>query len=137
MLLWLLAAVAAVAVALRAGAVKEWGVWGAPQTHAQREAALDYARFAAGLAAQSVFAQHHGQPARRECWEDAAINARFGGCYRDTRATMEQCWIRPRYDGYLAFQEAGGDLIESHLRGALGEDALLDRLARLHAEVPA
>ena len=40
MLLWLLAAVAAVAVALRAGAVKEWGVWGAPQTHAQREAAL-------------------------------------------------------------------------------------------------
>ena len=103
----------------------------------QREAALAYARFAARLSTQTGFAHHHGQPARRECWEDAAINARFGGCYRDTRATMEQCWIRPRYDGYLAFQEAGGDLIESHLRGALGEDALLDRLARLHAEVPA
>jgi multiple sugar transport system substrate-binding protein len=103
---------------------------------ARREAALDYARFAARLATQAKFAHHHGQPARRECWEDEAINARFGGCYRDTRATMEQCWIRPRYDGYLAFQEAAGDLIESHLRGGLGEDVLLDRLARLHAGAP-
>ncbi|WP_395660150.1 extracellular solute-binding protein [Aestuariivirga sp.] len=98
----------------------------------QREAALAYARFAARLSTQTGFAHHHGQPARRECWEDEAINARFGGCYHDTRATIEQCWIRPRYDGYLAFQETGGDLIESHLRGALSEDYLLDRLARLH-----
>lgn len=101
-----------------------------------RAAALAYARFAARLSAQIHFAHHHGQPARRECWEDQAINARFGGCYRDTRATMEQCWIRPRYDGYLHFQKAAGDLIESHLRGVLEETALLDSLARLHAGRP-
>jgi multiple sugar transport system substrate-binding protein len=100
---------------------------------AHREAAIAFACFAARLATQIDFAHHHGQPARRECWEDTGINARFGGCYLDTRATMEQCWIRPRYDGYLRFQKAGGDLIESHLRGELGEGALLDRLARLHA----
>lgn len=96
-------------------------------------AALAYACFAAELDTQLLFAHHHGQPARRAAWEDAAINDRFGGCYRDTRATMDQCWIRPRYDGYLAFQEAGGDLIESHLRGDMAEAALLDRLSELHA----
>jgi multiple sugar transport system substrate-binding protein len=96
------------------------------------EAALAYAQFAAGLETQLLFAQHHGQPARRAAWEDAGINDRFGGCYRNTRATMDQCWIRPRYDGYLAFQEAGGDLIEAHLRGGIGEAALLDRLQHLH-----
>lgn len=98
-----------------------------------REAALDYVRFAAGLSTQRAFAEHHGQPALRELWLDEAINDRFGGCYRDTLATMEGCWIRPRYDGYLAFQEKAGDLIESHLRGEIGEDAVLDRLERLHA----
>ncbi|MCA3574579.1 MAG: extracellular solute-binding protein [Aestuariivirga sp.] len=100
---------------------------------AHREAALAYARFAAQLSTQIGFAHHHGQPARRECWEDAGINTRFGGCYADSRATMDQCWIRPRYDSYLRFQKLAGNLIETHLRGALEESALLDRLARLHA----
>jgi hypothetical protein len=38
---------------------------------------------------------------------------------------MDGCWIRPRHDGYLAFQARGGELIESHLRGDLDETALL------------
>lgn len=98
-----------------------------------REAALDYVRFAAELSTQRAFAEHHGQPARRELWLDESINLRFANCYRDTLATMEGCWIRPRYNGYLAFQEKAGDLIEAHLCGDLAEDALLDRLERMHA----
>lgn len=98
-----------------------------------REAAFDYVRFAAELATQRVFAEHHGQPAHRALWLDETINERFGGCYQNTLATMEGCWIRPRYNGYLAFQERAGELVEAHLRGDLGEDALLDRLERLHA----
>jgi len=95
------------------------------------EAALTYARFASTAAAQSAFALHHGQPARVECWTDLEINARFGGCYRDTMRTMEGCWIRPRFAGYLDFQAKAGDLIEHHLRGELNERDLLDRLQKL------
>lgn len=91
-----------------------------------------YARFAASAATQHAFALHHGQPAHASVWDDADVNARFGGCYRDTRTTMEACWIRPRYNGYLTFQEQAGELIEAHLRGAIAADALLDRLQRLH-----
>jgi multiple sugar transport system substrate-binding protein len=98
-----------------------------------RQAAFDYVRFAAELSTQRAFAEHHGQPARSELWLDEAVNARFGGSYRDTLATMEGCWMRPRYNGYLAFQEKAGDLIEAHLRGNVGEDALLIQLQRLHA----
>jgi multiple sugar transport system substrate-binding protein len=97
-----------------------------------RAEALDYVRFAAGLTAQRAFAMHHGQPARREAWEDEAINQRFGGCYRDTLATMDVAWIRPRYQGYLAFQAAGGELVEAHLRGHITADRLLAELQRLH-----
>lgn len=95
------------------------------------EALLTYARFAASAAAQSAFALHHGQPARVEAWRDSRLDVRFGGCYGATQRTMEQCWIRPRFAGYLGFQAAAGPLIERHLRGEIAERDLLDRLQRL------
>jgi len=92
------------------------------------EAAFAYARFAASAEVQHLFAEHHGQPARRETWTDLAIDERFGRCYSATLATMEGCWTRPRFPGYLGFQAKAGGLIEQHLRGAMDEAVLLDRL---------
>jgi multiple sugar transport system substrate-binding protein len=98
------------------------------------EAALAYARFAASATTQLAFARHHGQPARVEVWGDAAIDGLFGGTYSATRATLEGCWIRPRYRGYLGFQAKGGDLVEQHLRGNLGEAVLLEALSQAFAK---
>jgi multiple sugar transport system substrate-binding protein len=92
------------------------------------EAARAYARFAASAVAQLDFARNHGQPARIEVFADATIDRAFGNCFSATRATLETSWIRPRYAGYLGFQERSGQLIESHLRGDLGEPALLAKL---------
>jgi multiple sugar transport system substrate-binding protein len=92
------------------------------------DAARAYARFAAGASAQMDFAMHHGQPARIEAWSDLTRDQIFGGCFAATRATIEGSWIRPRYAGYLGFQERGGQLVESHLRGDLEEAALLESL---------
>lgn len=100
---------------------------------AHPEAALAYARFAATAAAQSAFALHHGQPARSDVWKNPDIDARFGGCYGSTLRTMEACWIRPRFAGYLGFQAKAGELIEQHLRGGIPEAGLLDRLQQLFA----
>lgn len=96
------------------------------------EAALDFARFAAGADIQMLFADHHGQPARVEAWDDAGLDTRFGGCFANTRKTQDQTWIRPRYKGYLAFQAVAGDRIEAFLRGGLAMGALLDELSALH-----
>jgi multiple sugar transport system substrate-binding protein len=99
---------------------------------AEPEAALSYVRFLLEPKTQAKFANHHGQPARTEAWETTEIDARFGHCFSSTRKTMEACWIRPRYDGYLRFQTRGGELVESHLRGDLDEGASLAALANLH-----
>ncbi len=104
---------------------------------AHPEAALTYARFAATGPVQSAFALHHGQPARLDVWQDPKIDARFCGCYSSTLRTMEACWIRPRFAGYLGFQAKAGDLIEHHLRGEIAEAALLDRLQKLFEAAPA
>lgn len=95
---------------------------------AEPDAARAYARFAASASTQLDFARNHGQPARVEAFSDAAIDECFGGCFSATRPTLEGCWTRPRYAGYLGFQEHGGQLIESHLRADLSEAALLDKL---------
>jgi multiple sugar transport system substrate-binding protein len=97
---------------------------------AHPELAMAFARHAASAETQRGFAQHHGQPARIEAWRDGAIDARFGGCYSATLRTMEQCWIRPRFAGYLGFQAKAGTLIERHLRGDIAQRELLDHLQR-------
>jgi multiple sugar transport system substrate-binding protein len=91
---------------------------------------MTFARFATSAETQRAFAQHHGQPARIEAWHDAAIDTRFGGCYSATLQTMEQCWIRPRFPGYLSFQAEAGTLIERHLRGDIAQRELLDHLQK-------
>lgn len=100
---------------------------------AEPDAARTYARFAASVDAQLGFARNHGQPARVEAFGDAVIDQTFGGCFSATRASLEGSWIRPRYAGYLGFQEQGGQLIESHLRGDIGEAALLEKLCSAFA----
>lgn len=97
------------------------------------EAALAYVRTLAAAATQIDFARHHGQPAHRAAWDDPAIDEQYGGFFRATRATIEAAWVRPRYAGYLGFQKAAGAAINSHLRGAIAEADLIDRLERLHA----
>jgi multiple sugar transport system substrate-binding protein len=106
---------------------------GISATTAHRQEALTYVRYLTEAGVQREFAAHHGQPARIEAWRDELLDRRFGGCFSGTCETLEQAWIRPRYAGYLRFQAAAGELIEAHLRGDIGETALLDRLAILHA----
>jgi multiple sugar transport system substrate-binding protein len=97
------------------------------------DAAIAYARFAAAAQTQMSFALNHGQPARIEAWLDDELDLHFGGAYSATRATLEGAWIRPRYAGYLVFQKRGGDLMEQHLRGNLGEAELLEELEKAFA----
>jgi multiple sugar transport system substrate-binding protein len=97
------------------------------------DGALAYVRFAAKTSTQLAFASHHGQPARVEAWDNIEIDERFGGAFSATRSTLESSWIRPRYHGYLAFQQEAGDLIEQHLRGTISETVLIEKLENAFA----
>lgn len=97
------------------------------------DAALTYAAYLLRPDVQTGFTAHHGQPARIEAWTDPEADARFGGAFSATRATMEASWIRPRYPGYLRFQARAGDLVERYLRGLIARRYLLDSLENLHA----
>ena len=57
-----------------------------------------------------------GQPTLRMAWESDAVNASCDGFYRHTRRTLEQAWVRPRFPGWIAFQDQGSAVIRGGLR---------------------
>jgi multiple sugar transport system substrate-binding protein len=79
--------------------------------------AVGYAAFVARPDIQrTIYFRAGGQPGHRSAWNDPAVNAAAGGFFRDTLAAVDAALLRPRHDGFLAFQEAAGDLVHRHLR---------------------
>jgi multiple sugar transport system substrate-binding protein len=93
---------------------------------------LDHLRWLLSPDAQRGFIpQHAGQPALKSAWRDAALNARWGGFYADTYATLDGASLRPRFDGAIAFQTAASQRIRMGLDADEPADGVLDDLQAL------
>ena len=83
---------------------------------AQRETASAFVKMVASADYQrGEFFTSGGQPGHRSAWTDDAINARSSGFFRNTLATLDAGSIRPRFDGYVGFQEEAGAAIRSFI----------------------
>jgi multiple sugar transport system substrate-binding protein len=93
-----------------------------------RTEAIDFAYWIAGAEIQkTLYASSGGQPGHAAAWEDEAVNRATGDFYRNTRATLEGAWVRPRHDGYMGFQQAASDRLNAGLRsGEAGVDVVAD-----------
>lgn len=99
-----------------------------------QQAAIDYAYWVASAEVQrGLYAHAGGQPGHASAWEDDVVNATAGSFYRNTRRTLEGAWVRPRHNGYMAFQAAASQRLNAGLfsreHGA-GILADIDRLFR-------
>ena len=83
---------------------------------ANRAAAIDFAYWIAGGEVQrGPYASAGGQPAHADAWEDETVNEATASFYAATRKTLEAAWVRPRHKGYMAFQEAASDRLNTGL----------------------
>ncbi|MFK0278328.1 extracellular solute-binding protein [Ensifer sp. NPDC090286] len=99
-----------------------------------REAAIDFAYFvASGDVQRGIYAAGGGQPGHAAAWDDDAVNAATSDFYRATRKTLESAWVRPRHDGYMAFQQAASDRINDGLLRKEAARKVVDDLNRLFA----
>jgi multiple sugar transport system substrate-binding protein len=81
-----------------------------------REAAA-FAEFVAGSECQrTIYTHSGGQPGHRAAWEDEEANQLTNGYFRDTLSTLDEAYERPRYDGYLHFQDEAGPVVHRFLR---------------------
>jgi multiple sugar transport system substrate-binding protein len=71
---------------------------------------------------------HHGQPSRREAWHDAGVNAAWGDFYRNTADTLENAYVRPRFNGYIAYQTKVSVMLREALASNVGAAAAVHAL---------
>jgi multiple sugar transport system substrate-binding protein len=100
-----------------------------------RDAAIDFAYWvASGDVQRGAYAAAGGQPGHAAAWEDQTVNEATGDFYRDTRATLEGAWVRPRHDGYMAFQQAASERILSGMTSRHQARQVVADLNRLFRE---
>lgn len=93
------------------------------------QTAVDYAFWVASAEVQKgLFFTSGGQPGNAVAWEDDAVNRASSDFFRDTRQTLETAWLRPRYNGYMAFQDEGGTIVNRFLAGDADAAKTLDDL---------
>ncbi|GLU27692.1 extracellular solute-binding protein [Brucella sp. NBRC 12950] len=99
------------------------------------EAAIDFAYWiASGEVQKGLYAASNGQPGHADAWEDDTVNNATSGFYRDTRATLEEAWVRPRHNGYMPFQEAASERINKGLLNNEKAEVVVADLNRLFRE---
>lgn len=99
------------------------------------DVAADYAFWIAGAECQSgLFFDAGGQPGNALAWEAERTNAASRNFFRNTRRTLDTAWLRPRYDGYMGFQDRGGDILHACLRGETDASQTLDALDAAYRE---
>jgi multiple sugar transport system substrate-binding protein len=100
---------------------------------AHPEVAFDYAYFTASEDVQrGAYVQSGGQAGHRAAWLDPSVNKAVNGFYRDTLATLERSWLRPRHQGYLDFQVDASIAIDRYLDGEAGAPDTARELERLY-----
>jgi multiple sugar transport system substrate-binding protein len=74
-----------------------------------REAAIDFAAMvASGECQRTMYVQHGGQPAHQSAWTDEEANRLTNNFFKKLLPVMQNGYLRPRYNGYLHFQDLAG-----------------------------
>ena len=82
------------------------------------EEALRFAQWIVSPRIQStLYVATGGQPGHRAAWTAPASNAICNGYFQATLPALERGYTRPRYNGYLHFQDHAGDPIRDYLMG--------------------
>jgi len=102
---------------------------------AERQAALEYAAFVADPVCQrTLYFDSGGQPGHRSAWTDDRVNAACRDHFRNTLPALDRAFLRPRYPGYIYFQDRAGAPIRDYMRSGGDERAVLSHLNALYRE---
>ena len=101
----------------------------------QRAAALRYAQFVGSAHCQrGMYVVNGGQPGYRAAWKDDMPNALSHEYFRATLPTLDDAYVRPRYSGYIPFQDQAGPVLHGYLREGGDVRAALERVNTLYRQ---
>lgn len=98
-----------------------------------REWALKFAKWISSPEIQSgLYAANGGQPGHRSAWLSPEVNSYSRNYFLNTLPALDRSYVRPRYHGYLYFQDRAGELIRQYLQKSGNPVALLKSLNLLY-----
>lgn len=101
-----------------------------------REIAAEYAQFVAEATCQrTLYFQAGGQPGHRGAWLDGAVNQASNQFFANTLPTLDAAWVRPRFNGFIAFQDKASLAVHRYLCSGGDEDATLREMDALLQQV--
>lgn len=93
--------------------------------------ALEYAQFTTSpRVQQTLYTYAGGQPGHRAAWLDVHLNAVTANFFAATLPTLDAAWVRPRFPGYIKFQDAASQLVHGYLIEGGSESHILDQMNR-------
>ena len=97
--------------------------------------ALKYSAFTASpQTQQTIFFDGGGQPGHRSAWENSEVNSRCHNYFRNTMPALNRAYLRPRYAGYLHFQDQAGDPVREYIMHGGDPKQVLAKMTNLFHE---
>lgn len=97
-----------------------------------KDVAARYAQLVASPECQStLYLDSGGQPGHRSAWLNVEANRRCNNFFVNTLPTLDGAYVRPRFEGYLDFQDEAGRIVHSHLTDGGKEKIAIEALNRL------
>jgi multiple sugar transport system substrate-binding protein len=83
---------------------------------------------------KTLYVQHGGQPGHRSAWLDEQANVLTNQFFRNILPTMDRGYMRPRYNGYLHFQDHAGQPLQDYLLGKTSAAFALEDMNRIYRQ---
>jgi multiple sugar transport system substrate-binding protein len=97
--------------------------------------AVEYAAYTASPECQgTLYVENGGQPGHRRAWLDEEVNRRTHNYFKETLPALDRAYLRPRYSGYLHFQDNAGDLVREYMMNGGSPLKILEGMNKLYRE---
>lgn len=80
----------------------------------------------------TLYVANGGQPGHRDAWLNETSNYYCKNFFSNTLATLDRAFLRPRYNGYLHFQDRAGILLYEYLLGTGRAEMVLRKMNELY-----
>jgi multiple sugar transport system substrate-binding protein len=101
----------------------------------EKEAALLFAQMVVSAKHQSTFyVQHGGQPGHAAAWSNVSANQLTNNFFTGVRPAIDRGYVRPRYNGYLHFQDHAGDPLHDYLMNNGDALKVLNKMNQVYKE---
>ena len=99
------------------------------------DVAVEYVKYVhTGLIQRTLYIENGGQSGHRSSWLDETANTRTNNFFKDTLATLDNAYLRPRYDGYSHFQDAGSLVVHEYLKNGGNPKQVLQKLQKIYLD---